>query len=173
VVINTSDWIGNDAVLIQGINTADYITHDDADDYFDTRLNATAWTAAGVSDADKESALHMATQAINCLGLKGWKANPETQVNQFPRYIPLARGGIMGDGITVPQAVIDACCEEALELLATGGNVRRSLQDQGVTSMKMLDVSETFGTPAGQPVLISRIAMNLMRPFIAVGVPIV
>ena len=173
MVINTSDWIGNDAVLIPGINTADYITHDDADDYFALRPNSEAWTDVGVTDGDKESALHMATQAINCLGLKGWKVDPATQVNQFPRYIPLARGGIMGDGVTVPQAVINACCEEAIELLATGGNVRRSLQDQNVTSMKMLDVSETFGPPAGQPVLISRIAMNLMRPFIAVGVPIV
>ena len=79
----------------------------------------------------------------------------------------------MGDGVTVPQAVIDACCEEALELLSTGGNVRRSLQDQGVTSMKMLDVSETFGPAAGQPVLISRIAKDLIRPFTAVVVPIV
>jgi hypothetical protein len=153
------------------IKTADYITHDDAEDYFATRLNATAFL--GASDADMESALHMATQAINSLPLKGWKADPETQVNAFPRYTPLARGGFMGDGVTVPQAVIDACCEEALELLATGGNVRRSLQDQGVTSMKMLDISESFAPPVDVPTLISRIARQLMKPFMAAAVPIV
>ncbi len=153
------------------INTADYIDHAGADTYFGTRLYATLFTAA--TDGDKESALHMATQAINCLPLKGWKANPETQENAFPRYIPLARGGFMGDGVTVPAAVISACCEEALEIITTGNNSRRSLQDQGVQSFKMLDLSETFAPPAGQPTLTSRIARQLMRPYIAAGVPIV
>jgi len=120
-----------------------------------------------------ESALHMATQAINSLPLKGWKADPETQVNAFPRYTPLARGGYMGDGVTVPQVVIDACCEEALELLATGNNARRTLQDQGVTELKMLDIWERFAPPAGQPTLTSRIARQLMKPYMAAGVPIV
>lgn len=153
------------------INTADYIDHDDADDYFATRLYAALFLAA--TDGDKESALHMATQAINCLPLKGWKADPATQVNAFPRYIPLARGGFMGDGVTVPQAVIDACCEEALEIITTGNNSRRSLQDQNVESFRMLDLSETFAKPAGQPTLTSRMARQMMRPYIAAGVPIV
>jgi hypothetical protein len=79
----------------------------------------------------------------------------------------------MGDGVTVPQAVIDACCEEALEIIVTGNNSRRSLQDQNVVSFKMLDLSETFAPPAGQPTLTSRIARQMMRPYIAAGVPIV
>lgn len=150
---------------------ADYIDHTGADAYFGTRLYAALFTVAW--RGDKESALHMATQAINCLPLKGWKADPATQVNAFPRYIPLARGGFMGDGVTVPQAVIDACCEEALEIIATGNTSRRSLQDQNVTSFKMLDLSETFAPPAGQPTLTSRMARQLMRPYMATGVPIV
>ena len=79
----------------------------------------------------------------------------------------------MGDGVTVPQAVIDACCEEALEIIVTGNNSRRSLQDQNVTSFKMLDLSETFAPPAGQPTLTSRMARQMMRPYMAAGVPIV
>lgn len=150
---------------------ADYITHDDAETYFATRLHATAFLTA--TAANMESALHMATQAINCLPLKGWKAVPATQVNAFPRYIPLARGGFMGDGVTVPQVVKDACCEESLEIIVTGNNSRRSLQDQNVTSFKMLDLSETFAPPAGQPTLTSRMARQMMRPYIAAGVPIV
>ena len=153
------------------IHTADYIDHTGADTYFGTRLYAALFTAA--TDGDKESALHMATQAINCLPLKGWKADPATQVNAFPRYIPLARGGFMGDGVTVPQAVIDACCEEALEIITTGNNSRRSLQDQNVASFKMLDLSETFAPSPGQPTLTSRVARQMMRPFMAAGVPIV
>lgn len=153
------------------IYTADYITHDDAETYFATRLYAAAFLAA--SDADMESALHMATQAINGLPLKGWKANPATQENAFPRYIPLARGGFMGDGVTVPTAVTAACCEEALELITTGNNSRRSLQDQGVASFRMLDLSETFAPAPGQPTLTSRMARQMMRPYIAAGVPIV
>jgi len=150
---------------------ADYIDHTGADTYFGTRLYAALFTAA--TDGDKESALHMATQAINCLPLKGWEADPATQVNAFPRYIPLARGGFMGDGVTVPQAVIDACCEEALEIITTGNNSRRSLQDQNVASFKMLDLSETFAPAPGQPTLTSRVARQMMRPYIAAGVPIV
>lgn len=113
----------------------------------------------------------MATQAINCLSLKGWKIDP-AQANAFPRLIPLARGGYMGDG-TVPQAVIDACCEEALELITTGNNSRRSLQDQNVASFRMLDLSENFTPPVGQTTLTSRMARQMMRPYIAAGVPIV
>ena len=79
----------------------------------------------------------------------------------------------MGDGVTVPQAVIDACCEEALEIITTGNNSRRSLQDQGVASFRMLDLSETFAPAPGQPTLTSRMARQMMRPYIAAGVPIV
>jgi len=152
------------------INTADYIDHTDADTYFGTRLYVDEWTAA--DDGDKESALHMATQAIDCLPLKGWKA-VSTQVNAFPRYIPLARGGFTGDGTTVPQAVIDACCEEALEIIKNGASNRRTLQDQGVSSMKLLDLAESYLDQGGAPVLTSRLAKQLMHPYIAAVVPIV
>lgn len=152
------------------IYTADYIDHTGADTYFGTRLYAALFIAA--VDGDKTSALHMATQAINCLPLKGWKADP-TQANAFPRYVPLARGGFTGDGTTVPQAVIDACCEEALEIFTNGASNRRTLQDQGVTSMHLSSLSETFTDQGGAPVLTSRIAKQLMHPYIAAVVPIV
>ena len=146
---------------------ADYITDDDADDYFGTRTDAALFVAA---DADIQTdALHMATQAINNLPLKGWKCNPETQVNQFPRYIPLARGGYFGDGVTVPQAVIDACCEEALEIFTNGTKKRLVLQNQHVLSMKMGDLSETYEPQADVPTLTSKRARDLMAPFIARG----
>jgi hypothetical protein len=114
----------------------------------------------------------MATQTINALPLKGWKADP-AQANAFPRYVPLARGGFMGDGVTVPQAVIDACCEEALEIISNGSSNRRTLQDQGVTSMRLLDLSETYVSQGGAPVLTSRMAKQLLYPFVASVVPIV
>ena len=139
--------------------------------YFGSRADAALFVAA--SSPIQTNSLHFATVAINCLPLKGWKAIPETQVNAFPRYIPLARGGFMGDGATVPQAIIDSCCEEALEIFTTGNNSRRSLQDQNVTSFRVLDLSETYAPPNGQPTLTSRRARDMMRPFIAGGVPIV
>ena len=139
--------------------------------YFGTRADAALFVAA--TSAVQTNSLRFATMAINCLPLKGWKAIPETQVNAFPRYIPLARGGYMGDGVTIPQPVIDACCEEALEIYTNGNNSRRSLQDQNVTSFRLLDVSETYAPPSGQPTLTSRRARDMMRPYIAGGVPIV
>ena len=145
----------------------DYITDDDADDYFGTRTDAALFVAA---DADIQTdALHMATQAINNLPLKGWKCNPETQVNQFPRYIPLARGGYMGDGVTVPPAVKYACCEEALEIFTHGADKRLVLQNQHVASMSLGDLSESYDLPEDIPSLTARRARDLMAPFMARG----
>jgi hypothetical protein len=154
---------------------SDYVDKDDAEDYFETRLYGTAFEAA--TDDDQTSALHMATQAINPLPLKGWKYDP-SQANAFPRYVPLARGGYYladvdsstGDP-EVPQAVIDACCEEALELL--GNSKRLALQNQHVKGFSIGDLSENYEVPSEIPRLTSATARSFMKPFMAAGVPIV
>jgi len=157
------------------IYTTDYITVTEANTYFTTRLNSSTWTSA--TAGDKASAIRMATQAINSLPFKGRKYDPG-QANAFPRYIPLARGGYYlaeeddSGNLITPQIVKDACAEECLELLTSGNSSRRALQNEGVTSFRILELSETFATPSEVPRLTSFVARQLLKPFLAAGVPI-
>jgi hypothetical protein len=82
-----------------------YATTEEANTYFASRLHIEAWMRA--STCDKGKALDMATRAIDRTPLKGVKASYD-QANQFPRY----------PDTTVPQAVKDATCEQALWLLS-------------------------------------------------------
>lgn len=157
------------------IYTTDYITVAEGTTYFATRLYSSAWTSA--SAGDKASAIRMATQAINSLAFKGRKYDPD-QANAFPRYIPYPRGGYYladedGTGAAVVPAVVkEACAEECLELLTTGNSSRRKLQNEGVTSFRISELSETFGPSSNAPRLTSLVARQLMKPYLVAGVPI-
>lgn len=132
-----------------------YVTVEEATTYFDSRLYAEAWD--GSSAADKRKAintLNMATKIIDRQLFKGRKADPDQEL-AFPRY-PDAE---------VPQAVKDACCEEALALLERGNNQRRKLQAEGVTSITIGSLSETYAPGAGKK-LLSQEARELLRPWL-------
>ena len=131
---------------------ASYVTVEEATTYFASRLHAEAWTQA--STCDKGKALDMATRAIDRTPLKGVKASYD-QANQFPRY-PDAE---------VPQAVKEACCEEALAILEIGNSQRRKLQQEGVQSFSLGNMSETFAAGAGKG-LLSQEAKELLRPWL-------
>ena len=84
-----------------------YISVNDAQDYFDTRLNSEAWDEHTVSgDNSQEKALAQATRIIDRLNSQGNNSDSE-QANQFPRS---------GDSV-VPEDIEIACCEIALALL--------------------------------------------------------
>lgn len=129
-----------------------YVTLEEANTYFASRLHAEAWTSA--TDTDKQKALDMATRAIDRTPVKGVKATYD-QVNQFPRY----------PDTEVPQAVKDACCEEALALLERGNSQRRKLQAEGVTSVSIGGLSETYAVGSGRG-LLSQEAKELLRPWL-------
>jgi hypothetical protein len=100
----------------------------DGDAYFDGHLYATAWT--GASTANKEKALVFATRLIDSqFQFNGWKAHDQ-QALQWPRercpdpdkglitisvLVPFL--GTFVDADIVPQAVVNATCEMARELL--------------------------------------------------------
>jgi RNase P subunit RPR2 len=129
-----------------------YVNLAEANQYFSSRLHADAWAEA--SDADKEKALAMATKAINRQPLKGRKAVSE-QALAFPRH----------PEIKIPEAVKAACCEEALALLERGNSQRRRLQQEGVQSLSLGNMSETYITGAGKG-LLSQEAKELLRPWL-------
>jgi len=86
--------------------------------------------------------------------LRGRKTNPEQEL-AFPRH----------QDTEVPEAVKEACCEEALALLESGNSQRRKLQQEGVQSFSLGNMSETFAAGAGKG-LLSQEAKELLRPWL-------
>lgn len=151
--------------LTVGTNT--YISAADAETYFGTRLYADAWTDASADD--KAKALIMATRTIDRQIFVGSKAGAD-QPLEFPRCLPDKEGWRCE--ANVPQAVLDATCEEALALLTSGNDPRRVMQRAGVKSYSLGSLSETFadGALAGSTAkrgLISDEAKALLRPYLA------
>ena len=145
--------------------TTAYVTKEEAEIYFTSRLHVDPWLDA--SDSDKQAALAMATRAIDRLTLKGRKA-ALGQSLAFPRH----------PDTDVPVAVKDACCEEALALLGRGNSQRRKLQAEGITSITLGSLSETYapgagGSGAAGRGLLSQEAKELLRPWLLGGVNII
>ena len=136
-----------------------YIDIEEANEYFAGRLHAESW--GETSDADKEKALRQATKEIDRQLLKGRKAT-DTQELAFPRY----------PDEEVPETVKEACCEIALALLERGNSQRRKLQQEGVQSFTLGNMSETYAPVAGRG-LISQEAKELLRPWLLGGVNII
>ena len=129
-----------------------YIDIEEADEYFAGRLHAESWGQA--DDNTKEKALKQATREIDQQPLKGRKTET-SQTLAFPRY----------PDSEVPEAVKDACCEVALALLERGNSQRRKLQQEGVQSFSLGNMSETYAAGAGRG-LISQEAKELLKPWL-------
>ncbi len=134
-----------------------YCTIEYADEYFENRLHAESWGQA--DDETKEKALRQATKAIDRQPLSGRKADT-AQTLAFPRH-PDAE---------IPEAVKEACCEIALALLERGNSQRHKLQQEGVQSFTLGNMSETYAPGGG---LISQEAKELLRPWLLGGVNII
>lgn len=149
-----------------------YIDIAGADEYFAGRLYSDSW--ANATAEDKEKALKQATKAINRQPLKGRPVNLN-QPLAFPRcYLALGappsqyRFDLLTGWwceVDIPQAVKDATCEEALALLERGNSQRRKLQQDGVQSVNIGDVSETYRPGSGRG-LISQEAKELLKPYL-------
>jgi hypothetical protein len=129
-----------------------YIDIDGADEYFAGRLHAESWS--GADSETKEKALKQATRQIDRQPLRGRKTETG-QALAFPRY----------PDTEVPEAVKEACCEEALAILESGNSQRRKLQQEGVQSFTLGNMSETFSAGAGKG-LLSQEAKELLRPWL-------
>ena len=136
-----------------------YCTIEYADEYFNNRLHTESWFEA--DDNTKEKALKQATRAIDRQLLKGRKTNPEQEL-AFPRH----------PDTEVPEAVKEACCEEALTMLERGNSQRRKLQQEGVQSFTLGNMSESYTVGAGRG-LLSQEAKELLRPWILGAVNVI
>jgi hypothetical protein len=135
-----------------------YIDIEEADEYFSGRLHAESWS--GADSETKEKALKQATKAIDRMPIRGRKTDI-SQSLAFPRY----------PDTEIPEAVKEACCEEALALLERGNSQRRKLQQEGVQSFSLGNMSETYVTGAGKG-LLSQEAKELLRPWLICAVMI-
>jgi hypothetical protein len=160
--------------------TGSYVDATEAETYFENSPLAITF----LDSEYLEWYLQEATRHIDQLTLAGQKYDPDivagvaVQALQFPRII---------DGVTcdwndstdlpvVPQAVKDACLEEALAIFSQGAGGRRDLQEQGVASYQIPGIiSETFRPGAGsaaQMGLKSSSAYRFLSKYIARSVPI-
>ena len=136
-----------------------YINLNEANEYFSNRLHAEAW--ANATESDKRKALVMATKAIDRQPLKGRKTDKE-QPFAFPRF----------PDTEIPTVVKEACCEEALSLLERGNSQRRKLQQEGIQSFTLGNMSETYVAGAGRG-LLSQEARELLNPWLLGAVNII
>jgi hypothetical protein len=136
-----------------------YIDIDGADEYFAGRLHAESWS--GADSETKEKALKQATRQIDRQPLRGRKSDRE-QTLAFPRY----------PDTEIPKEVQEACCEEALALLERGNSQRRKLQQEGVQSFSLGNMSEAYAPGAGKG-LLSQEAKELLKPWLLGAVMII
>lgn len=127
--INLSTYV---SLVSSALEAYSYATLTYAQTYFDTRLGTAAWDDASTTDRGK--ALVMATRHINALRFVGYPTTEaEDAGNQFPR----------GTDTEVPEAIKQACCEEALALL-DGETSQEARANGRITSERMSGVSITY-----------------------------
>lgn len=143
--------------LTVGTNT--YISLADAESYVERLYGARrdAWDAA--ADATKNALLAQATLDIDSLLWRGYKTD-DTQALQFPR-----------DGWEATDdeytLVEQATVEQALHLLSYASEARAAAQAQGVQSVSVGGLSESYRA-GGVPVLCQQ-AKRLLRQWMLLG----
>ena len=143
--------------------TSSYILTDTVlEDYIGSSPIPAAIALKALAAATQMWYCQRATKNIDNLPLKGYRyADKITQPREFPRIPDRAAQMIPFDSeinfqseedySTVPQEVIDACCEEAIALYAfyaDSDNIdRKAMIDQGVQSYNLGGIySESLGT---------------------------
>jgi hypothetical protein len=131
------------------------------------------------NDDTKARALISATRSLGNLTLK-FRPTIQTQALPFPRTI--ARGVFAYDewqfiqpaydDTKVPQEVKDSECEEAFALLKYGDSERLRLQQEGVTSITLGKMQESYSPGVANGGLASVDAYRMMLPWIAAAVRI-
>ena len=182
------------------IGTDSYISVADADtymaeNYVSTSTELVTWNA--LIDGDKEIHLKNATKRIDRQIIRGVKA-VDSQTLEFPRaiesnyynlhfynrnvvgaqsYYRSNRYGYVAEE-EVSQLVLDAQVEEAMTLSVEGTSVskRSKLQQQGVKSFRIDDLSETYGSGLSSSYnstqFMSNTAKELMKYYLAGSVAI-
>jgi hypothetical protein len=144
---------------VGGATSNSFISTDDADTYFDNRLNASAWTVDASSD-EKDQALITASKELNILSWLGYKATTAQRL-AWPRSMVINPDSAYSQEFysesEIPQRVKDATCEYALELLKAGTTDLTS-QDSSreIKSETVGPISVTYAEPSQKSAGLSR-----------------
>jgi hypothetical protein len=162
-------------------NANSFATVAEGDLYCDARLNASAWTDEP-DDDQKARALISATRELNTLAYRGYTVT-DTQALLWPRgYATDPDSPILADFDTdvVPQRVIDATCELALEYLKAGTSDPSALDPtQGVIEKTIGPLTTRWADPYTRPqTVVERYPLveKLIKPLLIVqgnSVPLV
>lgn len=154
------------------VNENTYISLDDAEEYFKTRLNNSVWEEA--TNTQKKKALVTATRHIDYHSFIGRKVDPD-QPLKFPRVFtkkisPFYKYDDKLDSDSLPQELLDATCEEAIALLSKDNKTEKKLRS-GIESESIEDTSRSYNTDVMKSVrngrgIVSPEAKSLLRGFI-------
>ena len=127
------------------LNTNSYVEVLDADDYFETRIDAANWTAA--SETIKEQALVTATTIIDERPWIGSAVSP-SQALAWPRKNALYYDTRMGQDIKfaeneVPERVKTAIYEQALHLIDNEDLLLQTVKNYESISIGSIRLSDT------------------------------
>jgi hypothetical protein len=127
-----------------------YITYQDADTYFESRLHTVAWDES--TSTEKTTALAEATMRIERLRFSGELVDADQEL-EFPRYY-----GDEADGTEeIPDDIKYACCEIAMALL-DGVDPDQELEGRAIVSQAYSSVRITKNP-------------NVPQDHIAAGIP--
>ena len=99
---------------ISGTSSNSYITVEQADDYFEARMDKDEWDC--LTTAEKQAILAQSTRRIDSEYFKGQKTN-QLQALEWPRNFIYDKDGFPLDENTIPRGLIWATCEMALYTL--------------------------------------------------------
>ena len=152
--------------LVVGTNS--YISVANADTYFSERLNVSDWT--GAVTATKEAALIQATRTLDALYTFAGDLTSDDQALAWPRSYVYDCEGRELDSATIPEAVKNATCEEALHLLAGDQISTPSLLTQGFKKAKLgsMEVEVSDSKSGASPDKISGMARDYLA---CIGTP--
>jgi hypothetical protein len=139
----------------------------DAETYFNTRYGASAW--AGLAASAKEDILITAASVIdNAFKYVGSRLD-SGQTLEFPRF--LRRGDLSNadDMRFIPREVFEAVMEQAWSIYNSGKpeSDRKQLQAEGVSSISIGRVSESYLLGAGEGPNINAFAKDKLKKWIA------
>ena len=124
-----------------------YDTATNADTYFEAHPDYETWDK--LFTATKERYLIFATTHIDMETIDGDKYDTSTTSGAAAQALRFPRAEDVDGSIFVPQAVKNAMFEQALSIAKKGtSNARQDAQNDGVTSVTIGDVSETYGSGA-------------------------
>lgn len=145
---------------LSGENSNSYVTLAEANEYL---ADNAAFMA--LNDTGKETLLKKATAQIDTLRFFGEKVE-DTQALKFPRYVSDEYGNEVAQE-EIPTKVKYATMEQAAHILSGQGAKRLQAQQDGVTSVRIGDVAETYSGMAGSQISLAATAKGYLKGLVS------